>query len=244
MSFSAVTVIRPYEQIARQIQDAIRDQTLKTGDKLPTERELAETFGVSRSVVREAIKVLSAHGLVEARQGSGLFVLNRPVESVSRAIVLSVSPDADSVDKLFEFRQLLETEAARLAALRATVHHTNQLDAIISEFGQISDVRNTWENFAYVDDTFHAILSDASQNPYLAVMVASVRALTQDVTALIANHPGSIDEAMRHHCVIRDAVMARDAVAAARAMADHIAYTAHVVQEQASIQRTGETSGD
>ncbi len=120
MSFSAVTVVRPYEQIVRQIQAAIRDNALSEGDRLPTERELAETFGVSRSVVREAIKVLSAQGMVESRQGSGLFVRNRPIESVSRAIVLSVSPDLMSVDRLFEFRKLLEVDAARLAALRAT----------------------------------------------------------------------------------------------------------------------------
>ena len=87
MSFSAVTVVRPYEQIVRQIQAAIRDNALVEGDRLPTERELAETFGVSRSVVREAIKVLSAQGMVESRQGSGLYVRNRPIESVSRAIV-------------------------------------------------------------------------------------------------------------------------------------------------------------
>ena len=80
MSFSAVTVVRPYEQIVRQIQEAIRDNALSEGDRLPTERELAETFGVSRSVVREAIKVLSAQGLVESRQGSGLYVRNRPIE--------------------------------------------------------------------------------------------------------------------------------------------------------------------
>ncbi len=120
MSFSAVTVVRPYEQIVRQIQSAIRDDGLSEGDRLPTERELAETFGVSRSVVREAIKVLSAQGLVESRQGSGLFVRNRPIESVSRAIVLSVSPDLMSVERLFEFRKLLEVDAARLG--RASGH--------------------------------------------------------------------------------------------------------------------------
>ena len=118
MSFSAVNVVRPYEQIVQQIQEAIRVNSLTQGDRLPTERELAETFGVSRSVVREAIKVLTAQGLVESRQGSGLYVVNRPIESVSRAIVLSVTPDEDSVDQLFEFRRLLEVDAARLALRR------------------------------------------------------------------------------------------------------------------------------
>src|SRR5215207_9902345 len=134
MSFSAVTVVRPYEQIVRQIQEAIRDNALTEGDRLPTERELAETFGVSRSVVREAIKVLSAQGLVESRQGSGLFVRNRPIESVSRAIVLSVSPDLMSVERLFEFRKLLEVDAARLAATRATPEQIAALERMLGGY--------------------------------------------------------------------------------------------------------------
>jgi len=234
MSFSAVTVLRPYEQIVRQIQEAIRVNALSEGDRLPTERELAETFGVSRSVVREAIKVLSAQGLVESRQGSGLYVVNRPIESVSRAIVLSVTPDEDSVDQLFEFRRLLEVDAARLAATRATAEQIAALDETLAHYQPDADGRPNWDSFAVVDDTIHTVISTAAGNPYLQVMIASVRQLMQDVVVLVAGNPGSIDEAMRHHRRIRDAIAAGDPERAGREMEQHVTYTANVVQNQAS----------
>lgn len=232
MSFSAVTVVRPYEQIVRQIQEAIRDNALTEGDRLPTERELAETFGVSRSVVREAIKVLSAQGLVESRQGSGLYVRNRPVESVTRAIVLSVSPDEAAVDQLFEFRRLLEVDAVRLAAERATADLIEQLEATIGRYTPDPDGQPNWENFAEVDDAIHRLISIASGNPYLELMVASVRGISQDVVVLIADHPGSIEEAMRHHRRIIDAIAGHDPELAAFEMDQHVRYTASVVQTQ------------
>lgn len=238
MSFSTVTVIRPYEQIVGQIQEAIRDGALGEGDRLPTERELAETFGVSRSVVREAIKVLTAQGLVESRQGSGLYVRNRPIESITRAIVLSVSPDADSVERLFEFRRLLERDAARLAAERATDQQIEALDRALASFDE-RGARPDWEVFGQVDDALHDVIAEAAGNPYLQLMVASVRALMRDVVVLVAENPGSIDEAMRHHRSIRDAIAGRDAERAAAEMDRHIAYTASVVQSQAAREREG-----
>ncbi len=232
MSFSAVTVVRPYEQIVHQIQVAIRDNELSEGDRLPTERELAETFGVSRSVVREAIKVLSAQGLVEARQGSGLYVRNRPVESVTRAIVLSVAPEGDAVDQLFEFRRLLETDAARLAAERATPEQIDELADLIARYQIEPESPPNWDRFAEVDEAVHRLISVAARNPYLEVMVASVRGMMQDVVGLIADHPGSIEEAMRHHGCIVEAIARRDGDRAAEEMERHVAYTASVVQQQ------------
>ena len=71
MGFRAVILTRSYEQVVQQIQEGIRSGSLVPGQRLPTERELGESFGVSRAVVREALKVLAAMGLVESRQGSG-----------------------------------------------------------------------------------------------------------------------------------------------------------------------------
>ncbi len=235
LSFSAVTVVRPYEQIVRQIQSAIREKELSEGDRLPTERELSETFGVSRSVVREAIKVLSTQGLVEARQGSGLYVLNRPIESVSRAIVLSVAPEGDAVGQLFEFRGLLEAGAAWLAARRATPQQIEALRQRVSHYEADPGGQPNWDRFADVDEAIHGLICAAANNPYLEMMVASVRGMMQDVVVLIAHHPGSIEEAMRHHRQIVEAIAAGDADRAHDAMAQHVAYTASVVQTQIEV---------
>lgn len=231
MSFNSVTVFRPSDQIIQQIQDAIRNGDLARGAKLPTERELGEQFGVSRSVVREAIKALDAMGLVESRQGSGIFVRNSTIESVSRAFVLSVSPDAESVDRLFEFRQSLETEAARLAAIRATADHITAIDETLARMNQ-GESPDDWIVFGEVDTRFHHLVSEASANPYLQVAIASVRDMQRDIVLVFSERAGSMDEAMKHHQRVFEAIRQKDPAAAAAAMAAHISYTSSVVQQQ------------
>ncbi len=231
MSFNSVTVFRPSDQIIQQVQDAIRNGDLALGDKLPTERALSEQFGVSRGVVREAIKALGAMGLVESRQGSGIFVRNNTISSVSRAFVLSVSPDVESVDRLFEFRQVLEKEAARLAATRATPEHVATMEETLARMSQGDDV-DDWLLFGEVDSRFHHHISEACGNPYLQVAIASVRDMQRDIVRVFAERAGLMEEAMNHHHRILGAIRERAPETAATTMADHISYTSSVVQQQ------------
>jgi GntR family transcriptional repressor for pyruvate dehydrogenase complex len=228
MEFNSVTVVRPYEQIVTQIQGAIRDGQLTRGARLPTERELAESFGVSRSVVREAVKVLGAMGLVESRQGSGLYVRNDTIQTVSRAFILSVSPDAESVDRLFEFRQGLEAEACRLAAARRTDAHLAAMTDVLARIDP-ADTTEDWETFGHVDVQFHMLVAEASGNPYLQVAIATARDMQSDVVGLFAARAGSMLQAMTHHRTVLDAIRERDAEGAATTMTEHIRYTSHVV---------------
>jgi GntR family transcriptional repressor for pyruvate dehydrogenase complex len=232
MSFNSVTVFRPSDQIIQQIQDAIRNGNLARGDKLPTERALSEQFGVSRSVVREAIKALDAMGLVESRQGSGIFVRNNTIGSVSRAFVLSVSPDAESVDHLFEFRHGLEKEAARLAAIRATDDQIDEVEQTLTRMNAFEEEPDNWTLFGEVDTRFHQLVSESCGNPYLQVAIASVRDMQQNIVRIFSERAGSMEEAMKHHHQIFEAIRQRDPEAAATAMANHIGYTSSVVQQQ------------
>jgi GntR family transcriptional regulator, transcriptional repressor for pyruvate dehydrogenase complex len=229
MDFSSVQVVRPYEQIVKQIQHAIREGQIAPGERLPTERELAEQFGVSRSVVREAIKVLGTMGLVESRQGSGSYVQNSTIQTISRAFVLSVSPDAESVERLFEFRQVLETEAAHLAAIRATPDQISAIEVTLARMNH-SEELDPWKLFAEVDPPFHILISEACGNPYLQVAIACVRDMQQDVVRIFSERAGSVEDAMKHHHLILEAIRQHDPAAAAASMAEHIRYTASVVQ--------------
>lgn len=228
MDFNSVTVIRPYEQIVNQIQGAIRDGQFARGARLPTERELSESFGVSRSVVREAVKVLGAMGLVESRQGSGLYVRHETIQTVSRAFILSVSPDAESVDRLFEFRQGLEADACRLAAQRRTGAQITEMTDILARIDPADD-SDDWTVFGAVDVRFHKIIAEACGNPYLQVAIATARDMQSDVVALFAEKAGSMQQAMTHHRQILDAIGQRDGERAAATMTEHIGYTSHVV---------------
>jgi DNA-binding FadR family transcriptional regulator len=241
MGFSSVTVVRPYEHIVSQVQREIREGNLPRGARLPTERELAESFGVSRSVVREAIKVLAAIGLVESRQGSGLYVRHDPIPVVTRAFILSVSPDAESVDRLFEFRLVLEAEAARLAAARRS---DDDLAALREALALCDPERDAddWDLFGRADSRLHLAIAHASGNPYLEVAIATAREMQRDVVSLFADHPGSMRVAVGHHHDLVDAIDRGDAEAAATLMATHIGYTSAIVQT--TFPESADTTGE
>src|SRR5947209_6417913 len=109
-----------YEKAAEKIVEFITTSGLKVGDRLPTERVLSQQLGVSRTVVREAVKMLAALGIVRTHQGSGLYVKSEPHPFASAVIDVSMSVDPKDVLSLFEFRCTLEVQTARLAAERIT----------------------------------------------------------------------------------------------------------------------------
>ena len=230
-AFRAVSATRSYEEVVRQVERAIRTSHLHRGQRLPTERQLAETFGVSRGVIREAVKVLGAMGLVEARQGSGLYVQNDTIPTVTRAFILSVSPDTESIERLFEFSRGLESDAARFAAHRRGPLHLEEMRKTIEAIERATDPID-WNLFAACDNAFHKAIAQASANPYLEVAIATARDMQRDVVNLVADRAGSIRAAIAHHRSVLDAIERRDADSAARTMADHIAYTADAVQSK------------
>ncbi len=226
-TYQAITITRSYEGVVRQIAASIRDGQIGNGGRLPTERELSAAFRVSRGVIREAIKVLGALGLVEARQGSGIYVLNT-VPTVTRAFTLSVSPDAESIEQLFEFRRTLESDSARLASVRRSEAERVAIESAAEATAQALE-SNNWVAFGVADNDFHAAIARASGNPFFEVAVATARQMQQDVVPLIGDRAGSMRSAVTHHREIAKAIGARNPEAAAHAMAEHILYTANAV---------------
>jgi GntR family transcriptional regulator, transcriptional repressor for pyruvate dehydrogenase complex len=236
-AFSAISVTRSWEQVVNQIEGAIRSSELARGERLPTERELSAIFDVSRGVVREALKVLSTMGLVEARQGSGIYVSNEPSRSISRAFVLSVAPNAESVDRLIDFRLILERNAAWRAAEQRTDADLEQMRSALVIY-DLTPPPVDWKTFSESDDAFHGAIAVASGNPYLSLAVSAAREMLQDVIEIIARQPGDAEVAVRHHKRILDAIQARDHDQAGNAMEEHIRYTADSFQ--ARVRRSPE----
>lgn len=224
-AFASVLVTRSWEQVAEQIRERIRDGTLRPGQRLPTERELGESFGVSRPVVREALKVLGATGWVETRQGSGTFVSADPKPSLSRAFTLRAAVDDPSVLGLHEVREPLDGLAARRAAERRTPEQAADLMALAEESAAAAAADDVIA-FSQADDRFHDLLCAAAANPYLAEVLGSVRHLLTDVSARVVRIPGSALVASEQHRRIAAAVAAGDGLAAATAMAAHVRYSA------------------
>src|SRR5271154_4113487 len=118
--YRAVRTSRLYEQIVQQIEESILKGTLKPGDQLPAERELAQQFGVSRTAVREAVKALREKGLVEAYSGRGTFVTDGTSQAVRQSLDLMMKiGQPEGSTHLAEVRAILEPEIAALAAIRA-----------------------------------------------------------------------------------------------------------------------------
>jgi GntR family transcriptional repressor for pyruvate dehydrogenase complex len=228
LAFQSVTVTRPFEQIVEQIAQAIRAGRYAKGAKLPTERELSVAFGVSRGVVREAVKVLDTMGLVESRQGSGIYVRNDSLPSVTRALTLSVSPEEKSVGGLFEFRRALETFAARCAAERRTAAEAAAIKDAAMATKQAA-AENDRRAFGAGDSLLHTLLYAAAGNPYIAIAASAVREMQTDVAHLFPTSPGSIAVAAAQHGRIAEAVVRQDVPGAAAAMEEHVLYTAATV---------------
>jgi GntR family transcriptional repressor for pyruvate dehydrogenase complex len=222
--FTSIAITRSYEQIIKQIHDAIRSGALARGSRLPTERELGETFGVSRSVVREAVKVLAAQGIVESRQGSGTFVVDSAAPFVSRTIMLDVPIEVSAIEQLIEFREVLDTLAAHRAALRRTEEQLAGIFRAVDLSAQGAE-HNDLPRFAEGDLLFHSLIDQAAANIYIAIASSSVRQTQSEMSRLYASDRGSFRVASEQHRAIADAIRDQDAARAEHLMREHVRYS-------------------
>ena len=207
-------------QLARMISDEISGGRFKAGERLPTERELAETFGVSRNVVREAIARLTFEGTVEPRQGSGVFVLGSNTVAPLR-LDAEMLRDRSLFASLFELRSILEGEAASLAAARRGRKH---LAAIRAALKRLDDSQGT-PTSVEADLEFHRAIALASDNVYVAIFINFI---SEHVRASIAEANERVDLASRErinkeeHAAIYEAIGAKDIEGARESMRRHI----------------------
>jgi len=214
---------RLYEQVANQIEKLIIDELFRPGDKLPGERDLAERLGVSRTVIREATRVLSVCGLVDVKPGSGTYIqkLSPGNAAAPIGLFLKLQHAANSFQNLCEVRFTLEVDIAGLAAERATDEDIVAMEAATEEMaGHIADA----EQFVQYDLDFHSALATATDNDLYSVLLTPITDLLLDfrLTAYHYDVQGSIEGGLTHHRCILERVKARDAEGARRAMREHL----------------------
>jgi DNA-binding FadR family transcriptional regulator len=211
-----------YELLAAKIRELISSSDLRPGDRLPTEQALATQLGVSRTMVREAVKLLSAAGLVRTRRGSGIFVAVARHPFTTAAINLSMSVEPEQVASLFEFRIGLEMLSTRLATERITLRELQKLEEAVARCRQGAEASQP-DLFAEGDTAFHHGIATASRNPFLAESVAMVNRL-QDwaVYMVLTGPPGSLLVATEQHEAILAAMRDGQTNAAMAAMQTHI----------------------
>src|SRR5215471_6617432 len=129
----AIKKTRIHEEVFSQIRELISQGRFKAGDQLPSERELAETFRVSRTSVREALRALETKGLIISRTGMGNFVADLPIESLVAPLAKLLIEEKDALADIFETRKLIEPRIAALAAERATRKDIERMKSILEK---------------------------------------------------------------------------------------------------------------
>jgi DNA-binding FadR family transcriptional regulator len=221
-----------YEIIASKIVELVTANNLKPGDRLPTERALSEQLGVSRTVIREAVKVLVATGLVRTQQGSGLYVNKEPHLFSFSTINVSMSLDPQEVENLFEFRLTLEASTAHYAAERITPRELIALQEALMQNRRGAE-ENWLEEFHSGDAAFHIGIANATRNPfYLSAVSTIFRLHDWAVNKLIGGTPGSLSRAVDEHEAILKALQRGLPVEAEQTMREHIETTRRNYQEE------------
>ncbi|WP_175150630.1 transcriptional regulator GlcC [Paraburkholderia ultramafica] len=212
--------------VVERIERLIVDGVLKQGQTLPSERRLTEKLGVSRTALREGLKILRARGLIDTAQGKGSFVAKLTAEPAQTPLMHLLGSQPRTLYDLLEVREMLEAESARLAALRGTpadyIMITRRYDEMVAGHKEETDA----STHARLDHAFHLAICEASHNPVLVHTLATLNDLMlssvfASVNNLYHREPQKrlID---RQHARLYNAVTGKLPEQARRAASQHI----------------------
>ncbi len=215
------------QKIERMIEDAIRDKRLLVGSKLPTERELCEAFGVSRTALREALRRLSARGLIKITKGSGMKVTGLKISDAIKTLNLyyDLKFDNNLISQIIEVRKSFEPEIVKLAAMLRTDKDILELQNNLIEFKKCDPDNTQLE--ADLDNKFHLLIAKSTHNPIVQISMEPIYSLLPRMRNLIyANIDGEKDSTIKYHTDIYEAIRNRNEVVAMEMMRKHLEHTA------------------
>lgn len=233
--------VKLYRRIADSLAEAIEAGEYRLGDRLPTERELAEQFGVSRPTLREALIALEMLGMIEARHGLGIYVTGNV-----RPVVPSSEVDVDvGAFELIEARRLFEGEAAALAATSIDEAQLAQLEAAMVRMHEEEEIAGE-----EADREFHMIIARATGNGAIIATIETLwdwRNRSPLARNILARARGmGLEPRINEHRRVFEALQARDPAAARQAMRDHlervIEHLLHATETEAVQRAREETS--
>lgn len=213
---------RLYEQVLERLRAHVAEAGLQAGDRLPAERDLAASLGVSRASVKQAIVVLEVQGLVEARHGGGTYLVRD---------TLDVEPVEQLVERrkrlpeVLEAREALETKLAELAAERRT---DAELETIREALDHMRDEIAEGANGVEGDRRFHAAVTAAAHSSLLADFMKTIAGQITESRTESLRQPGRPSRSLAQHTAIYEAIAAGDAKKAAAAMRKHVRTVAKV----------------
>jgi len=229
---------RRYVSIGKELRKKLSQNIYKVGDRLPTERDIAESYGVSRTVIREAIIMLEIEGLVEVRKGSGVYVVSLPVaenpphhasqSSVEPTLLISAFSGLTGTDigpfELLQARQLIESNIVEFAAHQITKAEINAMRQVLEKEKEALEAGNSNEEY---DQEFHILIAEATKNTFLVDIVKLMWRMRIE-SLMWAQLHAHIDtknyrkEWLNDHAKILAALQKKDAFTAKKAMWNHL----------------------
>jgi len=223
--FKPIKQKRVYEEILEQIQQLVTDGALKSGDRLISEREMAERLQVSRASVREAFSALDMLGILESRPGEGTFIRSVPRESALKPLALLVMLYNERKLDIMEVRMTLEAESAALAAQRATTADLVRIRDCLNRLEQ--DFLNDRLGESS-DADFHLAIADATDNMVLAWFMNTVSDLLQATMRYsrqrLFENPEHKEMLLLQHKKVTEAIFCRDPEQARQKMIEHLKF--------------------
>ncbi|MCY6370900.1 FadR/GntR family transcriptional regulator [Clostridium ganghwense] len=220
--FTTIKTTKVYEQVIKQIKGMIWDGTLKTGDKLPSERDLSSQLGVSRASIREALRALEVVGLLDCRQGEGNFIRKNFENSLFEPLSIMFILNKSKPQEIFELRRVIEVETAALAAKMITEEELKELRELIEKIREYGDE----DIKARLDKEFHFKIAKASRNSLIVTILNTIStlidSLIKDARFQILKNESNKDIIDYHHNCIYNALERHDSQEAATVMRMHM----------------------
>ena len=222
MELKPIKTRKIYEEIVEQIRRLVTEGSLRAGDKLPSERDLAERLQVSRASVREALSALEMMGLLEVRSGEGTFMREVNIESVVAPLAWVLLKEKNTVSYLLEVRKILEVQAVELAAQRADEDDLAELAEALAMMQ-----KETAENLLgdKADHRFHYAIAKSTHNPILIRMIDTISdTMSNSLQAMRAAlfQGDTPKRLLREHTGIYEAIKRHDSEAARTGMLEHL----------------------
>ena len=209
------------EQIADKLREMIIQEEMKTGSKLPAEAELMEKFSVSRSTVREAVKILQTEHIVDIRQGQGTFLCAMP-GLAEDPLGLRFADQAELSAQLLETRLLIEPNVAALAAQRRTEAHLAEMKVLLDK---MDNAYLHGENYTPYDAEFHSVIAKCSGNDVIMRLLPTIHESISAGYQHTKRVEGSYQRASQCHLDMYRAIMEHDSERASRAAQRHMIQT-------------------
>lgn len=216
----SITKVRLSDQVFEALKRMIVEKGFSPGDKFHSENELTAMLGVSRSSLREAVRLLEVSGYVTVKHGKGIFVSD-PASVGRKAFEEWLHENETSLSEHFEIRLIIDPKAAAYAALKADAADIARLRDICLRFKQGVENGDT-ADIIKTDEQFHLSLAKSTKNKTLYMIMKTMTQSLPEGWISSLHVPGRMEKTIKEHCAIVDAIEARDAARAERSMAEHL----------------------